>query len=280
MFWKKLLHKAPVLTAEEVRDYMADHPAESYQLLDVRQPGEYQEKHLPGAKLVPVGELEGRLDELDPGKPVITYCAVGGRSRAAAQLLAGRGFAEVYNLAGGIKAWQERTAAGPQEWGLDLAPTGQGPAAVLRVAARLERGLQEFYGEVSRRTEDEGLRKLSQRLGAWEHKHLERLRGLFEALPAAERGSAPLWEEDRPVLMEGGYRLADFLEASGTAAGEEGPHWLLDLALALETQSLDLYLRLADHTDRADEKEVFQGVAAEERQHLTALSELYDQLSA
>lgn len=60
-------------TAEEIRTFLRDRPAGSYNLVDVRQPGEYESGHLAGACLIPVGELEGRLGELDRSKPTITY---------------------------------------------------------------------------------------------------------------------------------------------------------------------------------------------------------------
>jgi rhodanese-related sulfurtransferase len=61
------------MTADEVRSFLDRHDPEEYNLVDVRQPGEYEEEHLPGAKLIPVGELEERLGELDPDKPTVAY---------------------------------------------------------------------------------------------------------------------------------------------------------------------------------------------------------------
>jgi len=58
---------------QKVRDFLEDKKPGDYNLLDVRQPAEYEQSHLPGAKLIPVGELLDRLPELDPEKPTITY---------------------------------------------------------------------------------------------------------------------------------------------------------------------------------------------------------------
>ena len=58
---------------QKVRDYLEREKPENYNLLDVRQPDEYEQSHLPGAKLIPVGELADRFRELDPRKPTITY---------------------------------------------------------------------------------------------------------------------------------------------------------------------------------------------------------------
>ena len=63
----------PTMTPEEVRSFLEDHDHESYNLVDVRQPGEYEGEHLAGARLIPIGELEDRLGELDSGKPTIAY---------------------------------------------------------------------------------------------------------------------------------------------------------------------------------------------------------------
>lgn len=60
-------------SAEKVRDFLREKNAGDYNLVDVRQPQEYEHGHLPGAQLIPVGELEGRLEELDPDKPTIAY---------------------------------------------------------------------------------------------------------------------------------------------------------------------------------------------------------------
>ncbi len=65
----------PVSTwsAEEIRKFLNQRRSGEYNLVDVRQPQEYEQGHLPGAQLIPVGELPNRLAELDPTKPTIVY---------------------------------------------------------------------------------------------------------------------------------------------------------------------------------------------------------------
>ena len=63
----------PTMTTEEVRAFLDEHDPDEYNLVDVRQPGEYEEEHIPGTKLIPIRELEDRLDELDPAKPTVAY---------------------------------------------------------------------------------------------------------------------------------------------------------------------------------------------------------------
>jgi sulfur-carrier protein adenylyltransferase/sulfurtransferase len=76
-------------------------------LVDVREPFEAELARIPGARLVPLGELELRLAELEPWRerPLVVHCHKGGRSRRACELLRSKGFTRVQNLEGGIEAW-------------------------------------------------------------------------------------------------------------------------------------------------------------------------------
>ena len=65
----------PVSTwsAGKVREFLSQKDSADYNLVDVRQPKEYEQNHLPGAQLIPLGELQNRLSELDPNKPTVVY---------------------------------------------------------------------------------------------------------------------------------------------------------------------------------------------------------------
>ena len=65
----------PVLsmTTDEVRQVLRDRNPDEYNLIDVRQPKEYEMGHLAGARLIPVGELQQHVQEIDPARPTITY---------------------------------------------------------------------------------------------------------------------------------------------------------------------------------------------------------------
>lgn len=79
-------------------------------VLDVRQPEEYAEGYIPGAHLIPLGELEDRLGEIPQDQEILVACALGGRSKVAAQLLSERGLLRVFNVLGGTTAWQRLPA--------------------------------------------------------------------------------------------------------------------------------------------------------------------------
>ncbi len=73
MRWKQFLTPVRSMNVEEVRAYMNNHKEGSYNLLDVRQPGEYENERIPGAKLNPLPELSDRLSEMDSQRPTIVY---------------------------------------------------------------------------------------------------------------------------------------------------------------------------------------------------------------
>jgi hydroxyacylglutathione hydrolase len=75
-------------------------------LLDVRTKGEYGLGRIPGASLVPISALEVGLDRIPVDRPLLIYCASGFRSRLAARRLVKHSRQPVYNLTGGIQAWQ------------------------------------------------------------------------------------------------------------------------------------------------------------------------------
>ena len=75
-------------------------------VLDVREPSEYAEGHIPGVTLIPLGTLGERLDEIPTDRPVIVTCRSGNRSGQAVEFLRQQGYDNVHNMAGGILAWQ------------------------------------------------------------------------------------------------------------------------------------------------------------------------------
>ena len=73
MKWMQFFTPVTSITWEEANKLRVDNPAGDVLFLDVRQPSEYERGHLPGAKLLPLGDLDKRLAELDPEKPIVVY---------------------------------------------------------------------------------------------------------------------------------------------------------------------------------------------------------------
>jgi rhodanese-related sulfurtransferase len=61
------------MSPEAVKELMKQKKPDEYNLIDVRQPGEYEKGHIPGAKLIPITELASRIGKIDPAKPAILY---------------------------------------------------------------------------------------------------------------------------------------------------------------------------------------------------------------
>jgi molybdopterin/thiamine biosynthesis adenylyltransferase/rhodanese-related sulfurtransferase len=90
------------LTARDLKQRLDAH--EGIQILDVREPGEWEINRIHGATLIPLGDLPARIGELDPARDVVVYCHLGIRSAHAVGLLRGAGF-RAWNLSGGIVDW-------------------------------------------------------------------------------------------------------------------------------------------------------------------------------
>lgn len=98
--------QVPLVSADEVAARIA--AQRPLNLIDVREPQEYDIAHIAGSQLIPLAELGQRLEELDPGQHYVITCHHGGRSVQAWRLLRAAGFDELEVLEGGVNAWAER----------------------------------------------------------------------------------------------------------------------------------------------------------------------------
>ena len=96
-----MTHLAPAQLAA----WLGDDARAKPQLLDVREPWEFQTCHIAESRHVPMGEVSGRLSELDPQAETVVICHHGGRSMQVAMFLEQQGFKRVHNLSGGLDAW-------------------------------------------------------------------------------------------------------------------------------------------------------------------------------
>ncbi len=81
---------------------------DEFSFVDVREPHEYQIARIPGAKLIPLGDLPKHLNDLDPNAEIVAHCKSGGRSQKAVDLLKASGFKNARNMTGGITAWSDK----------------------------------------------------------------------------------------------------------------------------------------------------------------------------
>ena len=96
----------PAISVHELKRKMD--VGETFELIDVREPFEFEIARIGVAKLIPLGEIATRADELQREQPIVVHCHSGRRSAEAVRFLQQRGFTNVYNLAGGIDAWSDQ----------------------------------------------------------------------------------------------------------------------------------------------------------------------------
>jgi len=244
-------------------------------LLDVRQDFEYAEGHLPGATLIPLPELADRAKELDPALPVVVYCRSGKRSLSGANLLSGLGFRDVVSIQGGILAWDGAQAAGPLDLGLGALLTARSAQEVLERAWGMELALGDYYSALASKAAEAEVAELFQRLAGFEEKHR---RTLVEIWKRLGNGDVSAFEERARAFaalgsLEGGISAADYL---GLLGDPQSSSEALELAMAVEAQAMDLYLRRARDEADADLRRTLILLAEEEKAHLKILGTFVD----
>ena len=274
MRWRQFFTPVQSFDARQAREYMEARAADAYTLLDVRQPKEYNESHLPGAALIPLPDLGERLQEIDPDKPIIVYCAIGGRSRMAAQMMAGKGFREIYNLSGGIKAWDSNVAVGPVDQGLELFSGRETVEEALIVAYSLEAGLEDFYVSMASRGRFPEVIRLFENLAKIETKHQDHLFGIYQSLAPRPLARSEFEARTQTGMIEGGLTTEAYLERFQPDLSS--PVEVISLAMSIEAQALDLYQRTARSCSDPASEHAFLQIANEEKAHLQQLGQLMD----
>ncbi len=99
------------LPAEISVDQAAQMRSQGAFILDVREPSEWTQFHIPGATLIPLGDLPNRLNEVPKDRQVVVYCRTGHRSSQGRDILRNAGFTQVTSMAGGITQWQSQGLA-------------------------------------------------------------------------------------------------------------------------------------------------------------------------
>jgi rhodanese-related sulfurtransferase/rubrerythrin len=256
---------------EAFTEYTAGRREGTYTLVDVREPSEYGAHHIPGAKLLPLGELEERFDELPDSGDVIFYCASGNRSTVAGVLVsdAREGAGTIYNLVGGIHGWTGETLVGlPRVRVFDKhAATGE----VLMTAMNLEKGAQRYYEHVAATYPAEPFATIAQTLSKAEAAHARLIYGHWKAGQKAPPPFESVYDGLTGDIMEGGDSLADMITATRKASAS-GCLGVLDLALHIEYCAFDLYRTIADSTAEPIAREAFLAIAQAEKNHIRSIA--------
>jgi rubrerythrin len=188
--------------------------------------------------------------------------------------LAGKGFKEVYNLKGGIAAWHGLTAFGPVEMGMARLKGDEKPDEVVILAYGMETGLGEFYSRIAGTIAEPAIATLLMKLAGIEENHRQRLFRLYTALDPATADQRRFENRIVSEVMEGGFTTDEFMERNRAAMSTREN--VLSIAMMLETQALDLYMRYSQKIKDDRSKSLFHDLAEEEKSHLESLGRLME----
>jgi len=259
------------LTSDEIKTILDGDKKGEFLLLDVRQPEEYEAGHIPGAMLIPLGELEARQDELDRDKNIIAYCRSGRRSMAAAIALCGLGFKGVQHLDGGTLDWSYETITGIPERRPELVTEAADVRDILMLAIKLEKGSWDFYMAASDKAKSSHMKETFRILANAEDGHMQRL--YERAIGLIVEGALPpldkLKRELKMEHMEGSIEISPALAKLDQKFVDEME--ALEIALEKEYMSHDFYKRTSTLVENPDAKTLLHELALEERNHANTL---------
>jgi rubrerythrin len=192
-------------------------------------------------------------------------------------MLSGQGFQKVYNLAGGIKAWQGATVEGPAEVGMGLITGNETPDEMLGVVFGMEEGMRSFYERLAERVESPDVAALCRKLSAIEVEHKNMLFDLYRKHGGEAASVEDLEKTISADAAENGMTSEELIEAYHPRMRSRED--VLILAMMLEAQALDLYLRYARRSETEDTTAVLHELADQEKAHLAALGELMESAS-
>jgi rhodanese-related sulfurtransferase/rubrerythrin len=275
MILESFYQRVKSIPPQEVRKIIKEKSASDYCLLDVRQPSEYEQGHLPGAKLIPLPELEPKIDTLKPNKMTIVYCRSGNRSRSAVGMLNGAGMDDVYNMEGGILAYNGLVAAGPPEAGVFCFPENMSPEQLIAMAWYIEDGSKSYVGTIKEMSQNMDVKDILTIL--YEHKvaHKKTLENLYEKLSGESiKDGFPAYVLKKPpkIVMSGCVNVPDAVHWSKDKDASE----ILDFMMALEANTFDLYLKLGREVKSERARSVFMQLSEEEAGHLDKLSSVFE----
>jgi rhodanese-related sulfurtransferase/rubrerythrin len=255
------------ISAERLREYMARHEENEYMLVDVRQPDEYAKGHIPGATLIPLGELAQRMRELPVDKDIIFYCRSGKRSRVAAILTGSRPYVAgtIFNMDGGILAWYGHLlSATPNFKIFDLQGSDRD---MLLLAMNLERGAELFYKAMRQRYGSILWANSLASLAAAEEAHARMIYQFWARGQAGPPAFETVYSGLTGDLVEGGYSFAA-LVAMLESQPMEPCRATLELALTIECSAYDLSRTMAHRFQGQPMEKVFLAIAEEEKEHM------------
>ena len=179
-------------------------------------------------------------------------------------------------MGGGIRAWQGFVAEGIPEAGMAYFSPAARPEEMIALAWLLEDGSRKFYESLTKMMEDRETKGIFQNLKRSEENHKTTLWKMFEEIsgkaPAPEFPDTVISKEPRGDVMEGGMLVSEALQWSKGKNLRD----ILELSMALESNSYDLYLKMERKVEGRNAKQIFRTLSEEEKKHLEQLTSLFN----
>lgn len=266
------------LTPETLRQFIQDRHEKEYALIDVRQPGEYERGHIPGARLFPLPDLFRTMGSLPADKPLVFYCHSGARSMVAASMVQeeGMGSRGLYNLHGGMLSWDGGVVEDYPR--VQMFKPQTAPSEMLKTAMNMEKGALVYYTYISENYEDQPWVKVFSNLAKAELGHARTVYRFWRQIETRGEEFEPLFEKLSGEVLEGGMTLRKALKKAAAVKKRKCLH-LIELALKIEYAAFDLYHTMADRITASDAQEAFITIAQEEKAHMRSLARAIDTCS-
>ncbi len=188
------------------------------------------------------------------------------------------GFQNAFSMAGGIKAWQGLVAAGPPEAGEAFFTPASDAGELIALAWLLEEGSRKFYSAVADMQKSPEATRLFLTLVESEEHHKEALRAFYRDIADTEPG--PDFPRNMPIAQGTDDRMEGNVGVSEVLAWAKGKEVrdLLELSMALETDSYDRYIKMGRRVPGERAQKIFAHLVAEEKEHLSRMAELLDRI--
>jgi len=266
---------------EEFEAYIDTHQESEYLLVDVRQPEEYIDEHIPGAKLIPLGKIDSKISELPSDRDIIFYCAAGSRSRIAALMVAEQLETEatLFSLSGGIMAWESRLV---HDFPKIVHFEGSGTLLdLLYKAIELEKGAFLFYSALVEKYEGHLFAKDLEPLAKAETAHARLIHGYMKTFsPGFNPDFDEVFNNLKGDVIEGGLGFKDLMRKLDSLADRDLCLHVMETALDIEFSAYDLYKVMADKISDQSVSEVFISLAQAEKGHMKVIAKAIDRCSS
>ena len=191
-------------------------------------------------------------------------------------MLRNAGLTNMFSMKGGMKAWKGFVAGGQPDAGMAYFPSASRPEELIALAWSLEEGSRHFYGALAGSLQEQEAIAFFQGLAGAEAGHEATLLTLYQEV-TVDRLVAKIPDTLFPSIipgdvMEGGMGVEQALEwTTGRSIGD-----ILDLTMALESYSYDLYLKMERTLTDGNARRVFLVLAGEEAKHLESMAALIE----